>query len=320
MSKTQPASTETSVGGLALPGWVNDLLGPNRTPPTVTAESTPTLSNPSTLSVSQGARFVLISSVVSNSVSLGASEFEKSVEQAYLAINNQLQSLGDKHPVRFWNFIPKIHEPMGNELDRYMVFNAGRFNAFSQWYDLDPRKGELLPTATGVGHTGLDLVVHCLAGDEPGNAVENPRQRPAYQYSQRFGPIPPCFARATVMPHGDKGAALILVGGTASVRGEESQHIDNPEAQVHETLENLSALIARAQQGSNGYAGLATGLDQMIEVRVYYKHPSDAAAIETMIRNAFKPTAQIEMFQAELCRQDLLVEIEGIARIRTSPE
>ena len=27
--------------------------------------------------------------------------------------------------------------------------------------------------------------------------VENPRQIPAFRYSKRYGPIPPCFARAT---------------------------------------------------------------------------------------------------------------------------
>jgi chorismate lyase/3-hydroxybenzoate synthase len=318
MSKTYPAFTERSVGGLGLPSWVDDLLGPNRTPTNLVKD--PASPANITLSNRQGAEYVLISSVVSDSTSLTAQEFEKSVEQAYLGIGQQLRALGNKQSVRFWNFIPSIHEPMGDDLDRYMVFNAGRFNAFAQWYALDPRKSELLPTATGVGHTDQDLVIHCLAGNEPGAAVENPRQRPAYRYSQRFGPIPPCFARATVLPHKENFPPLILVGGTASVCGEESQHIDNPEAQVQETLENLSSLLAQAQLGSNGFAGLTTGLDQMTEARVYYKHQSDAAAIEAMVRNAFKSTAKIEMFQAELCRQDLLVEIEGIAQIRTSAQ
>ena len=37
-------------------------------------------------------------------------------------------------------------------------------------------------------------VIHCLAADRPGAAVNNPRQVAPYHYSQRFGPLPPCFS------------------------------------------------------------------------------------------------------------------------------
>ena len=31
-------------------------------------------------------------------------------------------------------YIPGIHDPMWDGLDRYMVFNAGRYEALSEWF------------------------------------------------------------------------------------------------------------------------------------------------------------------------------------------
>ena len=38
---------------------------------------------------------------------------------------------------------------------------------------------------------------HQTQNSAPGVAIENPRQTPSYHYSRRYGPRPPCFARAT---------------------------------------------------------------------------------------------------------------------------
>ena len=39
-----------------------------------------------------------------------------------------------RHPIRFWNFVPRPNDAMGPGLDRYMVFNDGRYEAYAQWY------------------------------------------------------------------------------------------------------------------------------------------------------------------------------------------
>ena len=74
--------------------------------------------------------------------------------------------------------------------------------------------------------------------------VENPRQVSAYHYSRRFGAIPPCFARATLLTCG--GEPLLIVGGTASVVGEESRHIGDLHGQTQETFRNLASVVAAA--------------------------------------------------------------------------
>src|SRR6187455_2321525 len=111
---------------------------------------------------------------------------------------------------------------MAPGLTRYMVFNAGRFAALEE---LHGGRGELersVASATGVGHKGEDLHVHCLATRAGGRAVENPRQVPAYRYSTRYGPVPPCFARATEVA--SYGSRTLLVAGTSAVQGEDSTH------------------------------------------------------------------------------------------------
>ena len=78
-----------------------------------------------------------------------------------------------------------------------MVFNGGRFAACEHWHGSPNDFDHTLASASGVGVLGRALAIHCLAADDAGEPVENPRQVPAYKYSRRYGPRPPCFARAT---------------------------------------------------------------------------------------------------------------------------
>jgi enamine deaminase RidA (YjgF/YER057c/UK114 family) len=208
--------------------------------------------------------------------------------------------------VRLWNHIPGIRRTNAQGLDRYMAFNAGRFAACSEWFGSPDAFDRLLPTASAVGHGGTDLVVHLLAADAPGTAVENPRQVPSYRYSRRFGPRPPCFARATTVRwEDDDRGPTVLVGGTASIRGEETMHRGDLPAQARETFDNLAALARAA--GADGLAAFES-------LRVYYVHQADRQTIERMTAEAFPHLADVEYVKADLCRPDLLVEIEGVAR------
>jgi hypothetical protein len=53
-------------------------------------------------------------------------------------------------------------------------------------------------------------------------------------------------------------------------------------------------------------------LSTFTELRVYFPNVSDADAIETSVRDAFPSLRRLEMLPANLCRADLLVEIEGL--------
>jgi hypothetical protein len=248
---------------------------------------------------------------------MDAGTLEARVAEAYGSIAAALRRSPARRPVRLWNFIPAITAPAGDGRDRYMAFNAGRYRAFAEWYGGAQAFDRHVATASGVGHDGADLVIHCLAARDPGIAVENPRQVAPHRYSERYGPLPPCFARATVL----NGHGLVLVGGTASIQGEESVHAASLPLQLDETLTNLASVVAAAHaKAGAGGGGAAAGdrarrLALYRELRVYYPRREHAGMIEHAVRAAFAPSCRIEMVRADLCRAELLVEIEGVARL-----
>lgn len=252
---------------------------------------------------------------------LGADAFEPdaladSVRRAYLAVADALTEQ-HRYPVRFWNFVPHIHTANGDGLDRYMVFNAGRFAACEYWHGSPNDFDHTLAAASGVGIVGSTLAIHCLAADAPGRPVENPRQVPAYRYSQRFGPRPPCFARATRVMRPIDEAWWLLVAGTASIRGEDTAFVGDVEAQTIETFANLDALLEEAErahavdrpQHHHGRPPHFTSL------RVYVVHPDDAPLVQALVEARYPGVHDVEYAQAELCRADLLVEVEGVAEL-----
>jgi chorismate lyase/3-hydroxybenzoate synthase len=243
-----------------------------------------------------------------------------SVCEAYTSIHRLVSSRG-QHAIRYWNFVPGIGERIG-DLDRYMVFNRGRYAAFMRARDaqLDGRS-PVLPTSSAVGVGTEDLVIECLAADAAGVPVENPRQRSAWNYSPCYGPRPPCFARATIARI--DGRTWLLIGGTASVVGEESRHERDIEGQIAETFDNLTALIDAACR----VLGLGSDprdaenddyLEQIVDARVYVAQREDANVVAAAVP-ARLPNADVELAFATVCRPELLVEIEGRACLRPQP-
>jgi chorismate lyase/3-hydroxybenzoate synthase len=169
-----------------------------------------------------------------------------------------------------------------------------------------------------VGIAAGDLTIHALGARESGVPVENPRQVPAYRYSARYGKLPPCFARATIV--GRPGAdRRLLVGGTASIVGEDSRHDRDARQQALETVEILAELIGEARRqiavGPDEPAAARAAFDAFTELRVYVVRDADAPLLREMVEERFGRTARIEFARADLCRRELLVEIEGLATL-----
>jgi chorismate lyase/3-hydroxybenzoate synthase len=255
-------------------------------------------------------RFTVVTGRVANVPDLSPRRFEHETFEAYCSIAEQLAAGPHRNPVRFWNHVPFITDPADAARDNYMVFNAGRFRAFSDWYGSPARFERDVATASATGHWGRDLIVHCLATDAAGAAVNNPRQVAPYHYSQRFGPLPPCFARATRLADSD----LLLVGGTASVRGEDSVHIDDLSSQCREAYVNLASLVSAAiGKKLTPSVKLPRLLACFRDLRIYYPDRAHEREIELSIRENFPTLRSVEMLHADLCRAELLVEIEGVA-------
>lgn len=268
----------------------------------------------------ENSRFSLVSARVPGAATLNAADFQRHSTEAYELIAERLRQCRAVYPVRLWNFIPGILAPLGDLPHRYMVFNAGRFEAFTQWLGSRDDFDRCIATASGVGHTGDDLFIHCLAASDPGRPIENPRQTSSYRYSKRYGPLPPCFARATRLTVSPSRFPWLLVGGTASVHGEESMHRGDLQAQAGETFQNLASVV---RAGLNHKAPVTRlddrEVDDMLErlryLRVYYVHQEHLYTISRLIAKRFPDARDVEYVQAELCRPELLVEIEGVAEL-----
>lgn len=239
---------------------------------------------------------------------------------AYRDIADVLRDLPARHPIRFWNFIPGIGDAAGGGLDRYMVFNAGRFAAFREWFGDVSEFDRCVATSTGVGHDAGELVIHVLCADRPGRHVMNPRQIAPRCYSRRYGPCPPCFARATVVENEEGRGATVLIGGTAAVRGECSIGGDDLEAQMGETLHNLEWLLCNVESMpltdvGHGPRSMAAAARAFESLRVYYRRPTDLPALRTAIGGCFGHLPDVEFLRCHMCRPELLVEIEGAATV-----
>ncbi|MBS0375799.1 MAG: hypothetical protein JSR73_14570 [Proteobacteria bacterium] len=221
----------------------------------------------------------------------------ESTEMLYRRLLGSVAELGYAHLVRIWNYVPDINRGLGEE-ERYVRFNAGRKAAF----DALGYQAAAYPAATGIGcAAGEPLTVVVAASRQAPRFLENPRQTSAYHYPRRYGLRPPAFARATLLPAG--GGLTLFVSGTASIVGHRSRHAAIG-AQLEETLANLEGLIAHAVGASPGFVA-----GPRRDWQVYLRHPADRAVVEAQV--GARLGGRAAFLQADICRRELLIEIEG---------
>jgi chorismate lyase / 3-hydroxybenzoate synthase len=210
--------------------------------------------------------------------------------QTYAHLIDHVRGAGYPYFVRVWNFVGGINEIEGRE--RYQLFCAGRHDAFvaaGYHHDVD------LPSASAVGMRGRGLVTYFLAARDAGVQVENPRQIAAYNYPPQYGPKSPSFSRATVWRD------MVFVSGTSSVVGHATVHPGDLDAQVDETLRNIEVVL-----GQTGRT-----LQDVTSAKTYVRHAADYERIASRLTGVFPANLYLE---ADICRKDLLVEIECVAR------
>jgi len=222
---------------------------------------------------------------------------------AYRRLLVQACALGYPHLLRVWNYFPCINLE-SDGLTRYQRFCVGRYQALAEGLSDFPRT---LPAGTAVGTTSGPLKIHFLAARQPGTHVENPRQVSAYEYPRVYGPRSPSFARATLRP--SISGSHLLIAGTASVVGHVSEHIGEPHKQTLEILHNLNALITQTEQRHGITCGQWYG---QALFKIYIRHPEHFATVRGILKEQLPSHIQVLYLQGEMCRSELLLEIEGI--------
>ncbi|RQR38649.1 endoribonuclease L-PSP [Burkholderia sp. Bp9142] len=245
----------------------------------------------------------------------GGTPLERATHAAYRALFDVLDTLGLPHPLRIWNTVPAINAQQFG-IERYRQFNIGRQRAFDACRRVLTggvpaacALGSVVPVA-GDTPPAAPLAIHFIASRTPADPVENPRQVSAYHYPAEYGPRAPTFARAAAWADGD-AAPLLFVSGTASIVGHRTVHRGDVVAQTRETIANLAAVLEQAARQGHGPFTLAD-----LSYRVYVRDAGDAAAlaaIERELRAAAGPGVRTLFVHADVCRDDLLVEIEASA-------
>jgi enamine deaminase RidA (YjgF/YER057c/UK114 family) len=231
----------------------------------------------------------------------GSAALHRATMTAYQEIFAVLRATQHRHLIRVWNYLPEINrEADGNE--RYRHFNSARQAAFR---DSGRSTVGTVPAASALGSPpGSPLSIYFLASRQPPKMIENPRQTSAYHYPPKFGVHSPIFSRACVLS--ESIGTNLFVSGTASIVGHETIHHGDVTAQTRETLANIDALLDEA----NRIVGTRYSLDAL-KFKVYVRQPTDLGAIESALAVSLNASTSIVYVQADVCREDLLVEIEA---------
>lgn len=225
---------------------------------------------------------------------------ELAAEQAYDRLFGVITEAGFPYPFRIWNYIPNINVGDGDQ-EEYKQFCVGRQRAFSR-LELSQQQ---YPAASALGtkdqHGGG--IVYLLATRAPVKHYENPRQKPAYEYPRRYGPSSPSFARATSVTWSQHS---IFVSGTASIIGHDTKAAGDLKEQLKITLENIRYLLQ----------SISANAETLSSVRVYLRHKKDFVETQTYLLQEF-PAEVFNIVHADICRDNLLVEIEAVFHAAT---
>lgn len=202
--------------------------------------------------------------------------------------------------IRQWNYIERITCFDGVD-QHYQMFNNVRADFYEK-----TKWDTGYPAATGIGANlgGILVDVDAAVFTRPecfATAIDNKLQVAAHAYSEQVLEVAhkkkatPKFERAKSMTFDDR--RIVYISGTAAIRGEESLTGVGLARQLHITMENIAELIGDAK---------------LKMLRVYLKEESFYEEARELLEG-YRLNIPISYMWADVCRDNLLIEIEGIA-------
>jgi chorismate lyase / 3-hydroxybenzoate synthase len=229
--------------------------------------------------------------------------------QGYQALLACCKDLGKLYLLRLWNYMPHINAPEHADDaevpdERYRLFNSGRRQAFldAQYFANDGA-----PAACALGSHRGRLKIAFLAATQPCVGIENPRQISAFNYPKDYGINPPIFARAGFFQQA-VGKNMLFISGTASIVGHKTLHIGDITMQTKESIINIQAVLDEA----NRFALLKQWAMSQLYGLVYVRNREDVNTIKAILKQ--NALINFTYVHADICRADLLVEIEAYAQ------
>jgi enamine deaminase RidA (YjgF/YER057c/UK114 family) len=219
--------------------------------------------------------------------------------------------------VRQWNYIGNIlkcTERDDSLVQNYQMFNDVRNKYYSQY-----RSCKYYPAATGIGMDYEGVKIDCFAISHDSKTeiypVKSPTQKDSYQYRQEVlvgeaalnqKKHAPQFERGLLLK--SAGTSRLIISGTASINGEETTHT-SVEQQTLNTIVNIEALASSSNLKLH-CPNLEIFPEKYAYLRVYVKNRNDISQVKEICARYFGEIP-ISYVQADICRNNLLVEIEG---------
>ena len=221
--------------------------------------------------------------------------------------------------VRQWNYVEQIFS--SKEIDHRNRQNYQQFNEVRSQYYSKYRTEPDFPAATGIGVDFNGVSIECMLVKSNKTLqvipISNPKQLNSYKYGQvvlrgesakdKKANQAPQFERAKLITDGEN--SRVFISGTASIVGQETIGLGNIEKQTRVSIDNIELLTSEKNLKSH-CPELTVLPDKYAYVRVYVKNEKDFPLVKTICREHF---GEIPMcfVKADICRADLLVEIEA---------
>lgn len=227
--------------------------------------------------------------------------------------------VGFDQVVRTWLYVNQINAGEAGR-QRYQELNRARTDFFR-----DIRFGvklraasapeQIYPASTGIGMGGDAIAMSCMALDSRRTDVfllplENPQQTPAYDYQAVHSPQSPKFSRAMAVVQGHFVSTLL--SGTASIVNSHTCFQGDIVRQTEQTIENIERLMTPENFARHGLPGAGATLRDIAKLRVYVKCREDYEKCREVCERRL-PRIPALYLHADVCRPELLVEIEAVA-------
>jgi enamine deaminase RidA (YjgF/YER057c/UK114 family) len=237
------------------------------------------------------ARYCVLGNLHSPEISLSpARQTRDTIEQMMEGLDSAGMDIHNL--VRTWFFIDDI-------LGWYPIFNGVR----SEIYSDQGVFGRYVPASTGIGVENSDstaLLASALGMKAKGEGVTvreipSPLQCPAIDYGSSFS-----RAAEVVTPD----SRWVYVSGTASIDADgASVNLGDVDAQISHTLQIVGAIL---ESRSMDFSDVVRG-------NAYFRNPSEAGILEEHSQRHGLPTSRIIVSHDDVCRDDLLFEMEVTA-------
>lgn len=218
------------------------------------------------------------------------------IENAFTDLEKSLLSAGFDHAdlIRTWFYLGQI-------LPDYDTFNFVRKHRYAG--KIDERR---LPASTGIqGLSAINSIISldamALRTGDSWPKVQT-MTSPVQPEARTYGPL---FSRGVeiVWPQ----YKILYVSGTASIdeRGR-SAHIDDPESQIKNTLNNISLLLKKC----------GADMDDIVHGCAFLKRRSLEPVFEKVLRQNNWLNMPCLRLCADICRDDLFFEMDCIALVQ----